>query len=137
MSLDTDTRKLPDKYVIEAHFWLSHTSLEHSVRVMEFYEYPAFIRASRKLLGADGLKSLKSMLRENPNAGDVIPHGKGLRKLRVALPGGGKSGGARLIYFYFVAGEQCHLFQIYAKKDKETIPRDDVNAYAKLIAKLK
>ncbi len=34
----------------------------------------------------------------DPQAGDLIPGSGGVRKLRIALEGRGKSGGARLIY---------------------------------------
>jgi len=43
------------------------------------------------------MRELQVILLENPSVGDLIPGGRGLRKLRVPLPGRGKRGGARVI----------------------------------------
>jgi hypothetical protein len=42
----------------------------------------------------------KNVLVENPERGDVIKGGGGIRKLRHALPGRGKSSGVRVIYYW-------------------------------------
>jgi len=65
---------------------------------MVFVELPTFIRCADDLFSDEDLAELQNTLMENPDAGDVIPGGAGLRKLRVALPGRGKRGGARVIY---------------------------------------
>ncbi|MBE0449178.1 MAG: hypothetical protein IBX64_13980 [Actinobacteria bacterium] len=62
---------------------------------MLFIELPTFIRSADGLLGDDELAEVQTTLLENPLAGDLISGGKGLRKLRVALPDRGKRGGAR------------------------------------------
>ena len=43
---------------------------------------------------------LEIALMLRPETGALIPGGKGLRKLRRPLAGRGKSGGARVIYYY-------------------------------------
>jgi hypothetical protein len=50
----------------------------------------------------------------------VIPGSGGLRKARAARGGRGKSGGARIIYF-FVASEGVYLLFAYAKADRENV----------------
>jgi hypothetical protein len=45
----------------------------------------------------------------HPDAGDVIPRMGGLRKIRLALPGRGKRGGARVLYLAFVRAETLFL----------------------------
>jgi len=52
---------------------------------------------SKKKLDAAAEK-LKRRLNANPEAGEVIPHFGGLRKMRMALPGRGKRSGARVVY---------------------------------------
>jgi len=59
--------------------------------------------------------SLDCSLLKKPAAGDLIPGGRGLRKLRVSLLGRGKRGGARVIYYHWVSKEQCYLVYAYAK----------------------
>jgi hypothetical protein len=41
-----------------------------------------------------------------------------VRKLRVALPGRGKRGGARVIYYYHGAADRVFLIRAYAKNRK-------------------
>jgi hypothetical protein len=45
----------------------------------------------------------------------LIRGAKGLRKLRWALPGRGKSGGARVIYYWRNAAGQIYLLYAYSK----------------------
>ena len=59
---------------------------------MLFIELPAFAR--QDLFDDDGLRAVQLRLLEDAEAGDLIPGGRGLRKLRAALPGRGKRGGA-------------------------------------------
>ena len=61
----------------------------------------------------------------NPEAGDVIPGAEGARKVRWSMPGKGKRGGARVIYFNLHADEIVLLVAVYAKADKANVlPKD-------------
>ena len=73
---------------------------------------------------------LQNTLLENPGAGDVIPGGAGLRKLRVALPGRGKRGDARVIYYHWVSKEQCYLVYAYAKNVTANLSPDQLRRLA-------
>jgi len=55
---------------------------------------------------------LVAYLAHHPTAGDLVPGTGGIRKLRWALPGRGKSGGARVIYFFH--GTDLPLFALTA-----------------------
>ena len=57
----------------------------------------------------------------NPDAGDLIPGGRGLRKLRAGLGGQDKRGGARVIYYWRVSHEICYLIFAYAKNWQENL----------------
>ena len=48
--------------------------------------------------------------------GDVIANTGGLRKIRIGLPGRGKRGGARIIYFQAVSDAAILMLAIYAKE---------------------
>lgn len=67
-------------------------------------ETPEFLSATRKQMSDAERALLVDYLAYNPAAGDLIQGTGGVRKLRWALEGRGKSGGARVIYFYHDAG---------------------------------
>ena len=58
---------------------------------------------------------LVGFLAANPKAGDLIPEAGGVRKIRWALPGRGKSGGARVIYYYHNESIPVFLWPLMAK----------------------
>jgi len=105
---------------------------------MEFIETPTFTRLLLGLLSDDEYADLQSALAENPGQGDLIQAGGGIRKLRFALPGRGKSGGVRVIYYWVKSKHEVYMLLIYPKSkkddltDKETaILRDFVKGLAK------
>ena len=82
---------------------------------MLFVETPYFTRFCEEHCSDDDLRDLQQRLIERPDAGDLIRGSKGLRKLRWALPGRGKSGGARVIYYWRSAAGRIYLLYAYAK----------------------
>ncbi|TGP42563.1 DNA-binding protein, partial [bacterium M00.F.Ca.ET.230.01.1.1] len=53
-------------------------------------------------------------LSQNPLKGDVIQNGKGLRKIRWANNGKGKSGGVRVIYYNMLDDGLIVCLAVYA-----------------------
>ena len=100
---------------------------------MVFVELPVFLRCAATLFTDDDLADLQRTLLENPLAGDLIKESGGLRKLRVPLPGRGKSGGARVIYYYWVSEHQCYLLYAYAKNGAENLSKKQLRALADLM----
>lgn len=95
---------------------------------------PGFMRDALKLLGADGLAALTVFLAGNPLAGAVIPDTGGFRKVRWAVPGSGKRGGSRVIYFFHDAGNPIVLAAIYGKNEKANLSpaeKKDLKALAR------
>ena len=64
---------------------------------MEFVETSVFTRAVKNLMSDEEYSGMQEILVENPIRGDLIKGGGGIRKLRYALEGRGKSGGVRAI----------------------------------------
>jgi len=56
-------------------------------------------------------------LAANPNDGAVVPGSGGVRKVRWARPGVGKSSGVRVIYFNRNEQGEIYLLTIYAKAE--------------------
>ena len=82
------------------------------------------------------LRSLQEELILNPSKGDLMQGTGGLRKLRIALEGRGKSGSARVCYVDFVVYEKIYLITAYPKNEKENLSKAERNAIAKMIAQL-
>jgi hypothetical protein len=53
----------------------------------------------------------------------VIPRSSGCRKIRWALPGMGKRGGARVIYFNRLADGKIWLLTMYSKAVQKDVER--------------
>ena len=88
-------------------------------------------------LADEDLRELENILLANPQAGDVIPHLSGGRKLRFALEGRGKSGGARVIYVDVVIQERIYLLLAYPKNVQTNLTPEQVRTLNRLIAELK
>lgn len=86
------------------------------------------IRCAASLFTDARLAELQVILLENPLAGNLIKEGRGLRKLRVPLPGRGKSGGARVIYYFWVTEQQCDLVYAYARNVAEDLTKAQLKA---------
>ena len=99
-------------------------------------ETPEFLAATRKLMSEDERVLLVDYLAYNPTAGDLIPGTGGVRKLRWALEGRGKSGGARVIYFHHDAGMPLFALTAYAKNERADLSQQDRNDFPQLTALL-
>ncbi len=100
---------------------------------MIFVELPVFTRAAAHLFDDDALQNMQEILLHTPEAGDVIPGGGGLRKIRVALPGRGKRGGARVIYYWWSRQECCYLVYAYAKNEQSDLTREQLKQLARVM----
>jgi hypothetical protein len=99
-------------------------------------ETPEFLSAARRLMNDDERRALIDYLAYHPTAGDVIPGTGGVRKLRWALEGRGKRGGARVIYFYHDEGVPLFALTAYAKNERADLSQGDRNDFRRLTALL-
>ena len=67
----------------------------------------------------------------HPLAGDLIPGAEGARKVRWAVSGRGKRGGARVIYINWLDEGCIELFAVYAKAERENITAAQVKKQRK------
>ncbi|MFA7240111.1 MAG: type II toxin-antitoxin system RelE/ParE family toxin [Sulfuricellaceae bacterium] len=98
-----------------------YTLKEYIQLMFTFLELAPFSVVREKYLDDRDFAALQNFLIKYPEAGDVIPGSGGCRKLRYALEGRGKRGGARVIYFLQLANGRIVLVTMYAKNVRENI----------------
>lgn len=106
-------------------------------RLMTVAETSVFRRKATDLLEPDEHEALIDFLADNPETGDVIRGSGGVRKVRWAMPGRGKSGGVRVIYYFHSEEMPLWLLTLFAKNERANLSDDEVNALAKLVATFK
>ena len=85
-------------------------------------------------LTENDVAELEIALMIRPDAGALIPGGRGLRKIRRTLAGRGKSGGARVVYYHVAADNTIYLVFTYAKNRQGDLTREQLASLAKLVA---
>lgn len=85
-------------------------------------ESDIYTKMASAILTQDEQEELATFIASQPEAGDVIPHSSGCRKLRWQRQGMGKRGGSRVIYFNKLSSGKICLLLIYAKAKSENIP---------------
>jgi mRNA-degrading endonuclease RelE of RelBE toxin-antitoxin system len=92
--------------------------MEEKLNLITIVETCFFYKQSRKLLSEKAMDELKNFLALNPQIGDLIPGLRGIRKTRWQANQKGKSGGARIIYFFHNLNMPVFLLDIYTKSEK-------------------
>jgi mRNA-degrading endonuclease RelE of RelBE toxin-antitoxin system len=100
---------------------------------MEFIEATAFSKYVYDYLSEDEYLGLQSFLLQYPESGKVVPGSGGIRKVRWAISGKGKSGGVRVIYYFKKKDDEIWLLTIYSKSERATIPAHILRQIAKEI----
>ena len=103
---------------------------------MEFIETPTFTRLVTQLLTDDEYREMQNVLMEDPERGDIIKGGGGIRKLRHAVQGRGKSGGVRAIYYWVKDGHQIYMLVVYPKAKKDDLTDQEVAILRELVKEL-
>ena len=110
------------------------TPLAHKQRVT-FVELHGFAKRVNELLDDESLLGLEIEIARNPETGALIKNGGGLRKVRWAAKGHGKSGGVRVIYYWRTAAGEILLVAIYPKNEKENLSDKELANLRKQIEK--
>lgn len=100
-------------------------------------ESKLFARKAEQLLSASERAELIEFLACNPQAGDVIQGTGGVRKVRFAAQGKGKSGGVRVIYYYLDDDLPLYALLLYGKGEKSDLAPGERDAVARLAAGIK
>jgi hypothetical protein len=105
--------------------------------VIAIAETTYYSKRADAIMSENECKAVIEMIARDPRAGDLIPGSGGVRKVRIALEGRGKSGGARLIYYYHNDAWPVLLLEVFAKNEKENLSKAQVNTLARLVTELK
>ena len=96
-------------------------------------ETSAFARRAEKLLSAEEHEDLIFYLALHPQSGDEIVGTGGVRKVRFAARGKGKSGGVRVIYYFFDEENPLYAIFLYGKDEQANLTpkqKREVKAFA-------
>ena len=96
-------------------------------------ELPEYIRHANELLNEAERKSVIDYLAAHPRAGDIMEGTGGIPKRRWTRGGKGKSGGVRIIYYYYDQRIPLYLLTIFGKNEKSNITKSERNELAKLV----
>ncbi|MEZ4861043.1 MAG: hypothetical protein R3C14_07050 [Caldilineaceae bacterium] len=88
---------------------------------MVITETSVLTRQVRTLLSDEEYRPLQVELVRHPEMGSVIPGSGGLRKVRWSMPGRGKRGGARIIYYWVVTQDQLLMLLMYPKNVRDDL----------------
>ncbi len=94
--------------------------------LFDFIETARFTKRIVKLLSDDEYSTIQLYLCEFPDFGKIIKGSGGIRKARCGIDNRGKSGGARVIYYWAVSRGQILMLDIYTKNEKENLSPTEI-----------
>ena len=97
-------------------------------------ELPEFIKRAKAIMSDDERSALIAVIAASPEAG--VSLGGGLRKIRFARQGSGKSGGSRTIYVFGGVHMPIFLITVFAKNEKDNLSKVEQKAAVELSKKL-
>lgn len=103
-------------------------------RLQTVVETEPFLRRAKAIMTDEEREAIVVFLATNPEAG--ISLGGGLRKVRVAREGGGKSGGYRTLYVFGGTHMPIFLLSVFAKNEKDNLTKAEQAAAVELSKKL-
>lgn len=97
-------------------------------------EMPEYIKQVKSLMEQSACRAFIDYIALNPLSGDLIQGTGGARKIRWAsVSGKGKSGGARIIYFYHSIDMPIFLLTAYGKGAKANLTVAEKNGVKKFL----
>jgi hypothetical protein len=84
-------------------------------------ELASFVKQAKAIMSDEECRAIVDYIAANPEAG--VSLGGGLRKVRVAREGGGKSGGYRTLFVFGGRHIPLFLVGVFAKNDKGNLTK--------------
>jgi hypothetical protein len=104
---------------------------------MTVVETAPYLRRATKILSEVEQQAVVQMVAQDPTCGPLLEGTGGVRKARFAFGGRGKSGGARVVYYFHSAVIPVFLLTVFAKNEKANLPAAERNALARLVEALR
>jgi hypothetical protein len=105
--------------------------------VLTFVETATFTRLITGLVADEDYAKFQHELAESPDKGDLLVGGGGVRKVRLAVGGRGKSGGARVLYLYLQHRGVIYLLYLFTKGDAANLSAEGKKAMRELAQEIK
>ena len=85
----------------------------------------------------EDLRRLENEIVNNPQAGAVIQGTGGIRKIRFAFEGKGKSGGVRVLYIDILISENVILLGAFAKNEQDNLTHEQKKTLKRIVEQIK
>ena len=92
-----------------------------------------FTEIIQKLMPDDMYAELQEAIIKRPETGDPIVGSGGLRKIRWQIPGTGKRGGVRVIYYWITEEDEIFMLFAYKKAKSENLTKDQIKQLRKVV----
>ena len=89
-----------------------------------------------KLLTRDEQDRVVEMIARDPTCGVVLKETGGIRKVCFAAGERGKSGGVRVVYYFYSDVMPVFLLTLFAKNEKDNLSKSERNRLAALVGEL-
>lgn len=100
-------------------------------------EMPEFNRQSQSCMDEESKNSFINYIAQHPLSGALIVGTGGIRKIRWSgNEHQGKSGGVRVIYYYYNESVPIFLLTVYGKNKKENLSQEDKNILKMIVSKI-
>lgn len=106
-------------------------------RFFEFVRLPSFESSAKGVLSEEEIRRMEEDLIANPWAGDLMANTGGVRKVRVANEGRGKSGSTRVVYLYVEVRETIYLLLAFPKNAQANLSAGEKSQVRKLVAQIR
>lgn len=100
-------------------------------------EFPGFLSQVGISISSEERDEFIAYIAKNPKEGDIIPGAGGVRKIRWGSKNKGKSGGVRVIYYFYDEYAPVFLLTAYGKGQKEDLTSEQKKQISSLAQILK
>jgi hypothetical protein len=99
-------------------------------------ETVTFAARAKDRMSKEEVTAAITMIATDPLCGVVMKDTGGLRKVRFAIAGRGKSGGVRIVYAFHNPRFPVYLLTVFAKNEKDNLSKAERNTLRKVVEAL-